>query len=462
MSFPLGIMDKDWYNLSIKESNIARLNIESCNISKIREGAFNTTLLSFLTSLRLVDLPITFFEDGTFIGLESLKILWLEKLKITSLSPMLFDSLHSLKHFIVADCNPQRMDVSNMTGREKRPHKKLQSIVFNNNNLGDTIGENTFLGILQLETINLDNNRIESIGPGVLNALPPSLKKLILSNNKLKVLPSGLANLLKTSSKIRIFLRNNPWKCDCNLQFLLYAMTTNHQNFDGKVVKCASPLKYAGKVLISIPYLCSSIDSDESGPVASQIHSNSIVSPTKTSADLSSEQLDISYPDVSIEKPQRNIRVEQSLNGEHSLFISEFPFDHYILGFENNEIIVEDSKFRQSSCIANDLALQTKNVRISLELKSDRVYKFCVMKKGSMETSPFNCVSLYTNPTKQENLSSFLRCRIAVTALWIIVAVIFLTFVIIKNFSTSSRRPAIKEKEENTNGSDSPAKEMYV
>lgn len=444
-------MSPKW--IVICRQKILHLRIEKSNITTISPETFESPVFSRLAILELADLRITSITGTSFTSLRFLEILKLEQLEIESIPSTLLESVPLLKNLFVFNCGLQLMNVSQMSN--STCSKRLTVIEFKKNNLGRTIGAGTFTGMHHLISLDLSANKIESIGYLALSALPETLEKLNLSNNNLKTMPMDLNALVRRASKpLRIILQNNPWECNCFLESFRYLLTDYHNIFDHQFIRCSSPPQYQSQLIASLSNFCRVYIATTAQPQA-MLGSSHLK--TAASIELACAIFSAPHPqqsNVTIKRPMQNIRVEKSVDGEYSLIISEMPSDHYLLGFENNEPIIEDSnKLRRSPRIPNEQSFETNNVRISPEVKADQIYQFCLMRKELTEMSPYSCVSFHTRLRVERNRLTC-ECFAMFTSLWVIgaaiaiIAGVFLTFVVVKTLSPSSIY-SVPEKNEN-------------
>ncbi|XP_069789813.1 platelet glycoprotein Ib beta chain isoform X2 [Narcine bancroftii] len=68
---------------------------------------------------------------------------------------------------------------------------------------------------------------------------PPATRQIQLSHNKLSTIPNGLFDSLRDLESVT--LDNNPWACDCNIQYLRSWLLKQDDKSQYKHLNCSSP-----------------------------------------------------------------------------------------------------------------------------------------------------------------------------------------------------------------------------
>ncbi|KAM9313240.1 leucine-rich repeat-containing protein 17 [Gastrophryne carolinensis] len=99
-----------------------------------------------------------------------------------------------------------------------------------------------FAEVSNLEILNLSNNGIEFIDPAAFSGLM-NLNELDLSGNKLINFQYGVLEDLYFLK--RLWLRDNPWRCDYHIHYLFYWLR-HHYNVNYNGLECKAPEEYKG------------------------------------------------------------------------------------------------------------------------------------------------------------------------------------------------------------------------
>uniref|UniRef100_H2YIZ3 LRRNT domain-containing protein n=1 Tax=Ciona savignyi TaxID=51511 RepID=H2YIZ3_CIOSA len=303
-SVPHGIPTNTWIlylqhnligNSPSLEANLAKLqNLQRLFIHSNRMTSFPANLPSSLKYISLTQNNIKFIGKTALSGLGNLKELHLDSNNITieGLSEDAFAPAVKLQELTLTQNSltliPTRLPPNLVSLRidENRINdvrvtslsslKKLIILDLSDNEISDSSFEPGSLQQLEsLRTIDLSGNRITNIPqlPGNITELLLSdnriqyvfasrsqdgefptrgdlqgyarLRKLDLSSNQLRSVEKGaFANLPST---ISVELHDNPWRCDCNLQYLKRWMTytTSVVRSSEGNIRCAAPAVFS-------------------------------------------------------------------------------------------------------------------------------------------------------------------------------------------------------------------------
>lgn len=177
-------------------------------IGTLANGAFS--LLEDLLRLDLSRNQISSLSEGFSQGLGSLRDLSLAENRLTSLDSSCFVHLDALQKL-----NLSHNAIETIKMRAFGSMSTLRQIQLDWNNL--TVLKNGIFSMLRnLEVLNVCHNQIDFLDIGVLSPLT-SLALLDLTYNNLSTIQFKTFLSLNTYST-HIMLKENPWKCDCDLQ----------------------------------------------------------------------------------------------------------------------------------------------------------------------------------------------------------------------------------------------------
>lgn len=238
------------------------LSIRNSGLSNI-----NNEVFAGMTVLKTLDLRynnLSAFSEDVFSGLDSLQDLYLSYNHFTTLLPNFFahlptlvhvqldgnrgfqfsssmfgnvENTSNLTHISCASCNIAEISAATealskvMTLRDLNlSSNRLTSLpprIFEANQRLETlrldncliknVSEGSFAGLIHLRKLNLSTNEIQNLPTGLFDVSKKSLRFVFLDSNALTTLDE---NLLEWSSLSELQLENNPWTCDCDIEWL--------------------------------------------------------------------------------------------------------------------------------------------------------------------------------------------------------------------------------------------------
>ena len=218
-------------------NNLIKLDLQANYIASIHPQAFNS--VSHLRDLDLQHNKLEVIEAGIFRGLNSLQTINLKNNHIISLEPGCMSSnsltmVNLIQNNILAIPKAFLVSVSSKELEVYLARNKITEIKMDD------------LNGVHLKSLSLVSNTIWSIEPYAF--VQSNIAMIDLEQNQLITLPSTVHSYLNASHVIR--LGNNPWSCDCNIQwlakFLKSHVTTSQQPV------CAKPDEFHGKKLSEI------------------------------------------------------------------------------------------------------------------------------------------------------------------------------------------------------------------
>ncbi|XP_041660891.1 leucine-rich repeat transmembrane protein FLRT2-like [Cheilinus undulatus] len=218
-------------------TRLEELHLDDNSISTVgvEEGAFREALslkLLFLTKNHLSSVPIGLPED--------LKELRLDENRIAVIAEEAFQNVTRLQRLL--------LDGNLLTDEGIAPGtfqdlSNLRELALGRNSL-------TFppplLPSQSLVKLSLQENQIDQIPVAAFAALN-RLEKLEISSNQLQTLTQGVFDGL--SSLKHLMVRNNPWRCDCGIKWVVVWLKALPSSINARGFVCSSPDKVRGMAI---------------------------------------------------------------------------------------------------------------------------------------------------------------------------------------------------------------------
>ncbi|XP_029281125.1 leucine-rich repeat transmembrane protein FLRT2 [Cottoperca gobio] len=241
--------------------NTRVLHLQENNIQTISKAAL--AQLTQLEELHLDDNSISTVgvEEGAFREAISLKLLFLTKNHLSSIPIGLPDDLKEL-----------RMDenrIAHIAEEAFQNVTRLQRLLLDGNLLTDEgIAPGTFQDLTTLRELALARNSLTfpppllpsqslvklSLQENQIDQIPVAafaelnrLEKLDISSNQLQTLTQGVFDGL--SSLKHLMVRNNPWRCDCAVKWVVVWLKTLPSSINARGFVCLSPEKVRGMAI---------------------------------------------------------------------------------------------------------------------------------------------------------------------------------------------------------------------
>lgn len=231
-------------NLSYK---IDELSIISSNLDSFEDEAFNSTTFNDLMDMTIngefpEETTLSFSNGRGFSGLKSL-----EKLEIMNyVSIHSNETLQGISHSLCA------LSITNIESTiflrslfGWTTFDKIKSLNITWNQFSSTMFSSILFTGLQesLKRLYMQNSRVTTINSGTFDNFI-NIEVINLQNNNIFSLPIGLFDNFLSNPKFKVYLGNNPWRCDMDICHLLPFINTENDN-----VTCASPPSLIGNIL---------------------------------------------------------------------------------------------------------------------------------------------------------------------------------------------------------------------
>ncbi|CAP30254.2 Protein CBR-LRON-7 [Caenorhabditis briggsae] len=277
-------------------TNLSNLDLSHNNLQSIKKAVFDN-IKDTLHRLDIGYNRIKSLPDGVFEGLSNLKTLFLDGNPIKEWKKEMFKGLDNLEKLSMDNCKLESLPADlfehlpklNTLSLRENPFDEIPSAVANKKSLKNVdmsatnlteIRDHAFAGDSDLEEINLermpylsavrdcgfcelsklkflmlnDNQKLIELHPnafGFIKSDPghkaAALTTLYLDNSNLNFISEHMIDY----DNLQLFkIGNNPWKCDCDTQFLLEEKFSFKQ--DSVAPKCASPAALQDKFLATV------------------------------------------------------------------------------------------------------------------------------------------------------------------------------------------------------------------
>lgn len=354
-------------------------------ITDIEPGAFNDCTFRGLTELVIRSTKVSILRKGVFEGASSLKKLVMQGNEfMRTIEPSTLDPLYQLEEIWMVK-QPEFGDLVNLTGYTHL--KNVRTLKLNSNNFTTSIVAETFKGCTSVESMNLSDSSIETIGIGTFDHMAETIRMLDLRENKLKHLPSKLLTPMLRPD-VQIFLSNNLWHCDCDA----LELQTWSTHYLGVIADC--------------PLLCDMPPSEK----MSYMSEVDLGSCEDASTEMTESTVENTYSTTSSQPPSYTESLECCSN------------DKYASGSLNLGIVYQYFTVKQVEMGAVLVEISAPDLSLSMVVISDKDHRqcrfdvtrqmtfdkldpnaahlFCLIRKTSDATSPLNCYPFHFDDTK--------------------------------------------------------------
>lgn len=385
-------------------------------ISEIKTDALNSPVFRNLEHLEIFYCPLRVLKNGSFNGLVRLKILSMKGLKLNMIMKNVLAVMPKLEGFIVDDCGPNKISLNNLFGVSKLHNLKIISI--QECNLSNTITNKTFSGVSSLTILALVFNRINSIAPNSFDLVLRTVETVYLGSNDLKTLPN---DIFKTFRKIKVFLKDNPWHCDCQMENIRTFQETNPNVILNDII-CFTPKQYEGVFLRNCPPLCKKALNIVIPnrpvilvpPVTAIEHQKIPVKIREDVTDRLKDKIDYmckiySSPHIKklikLSKPSHKIAPVNWI--ENQLYINTKSLSDDFKLVELNHIQSDDFDeivFNiEKACATYIKSNRISDIKFERKLEQNNAYRFCWTGTGSATIVPLDCVTLYSGSSESNS-----------------------------------------------------------
>lgn len=212
----------------------------------LSDRAFSPSgIYSRMKKLYLVNNNISTLRKATFRYLPSLRELSIQKNEIKQAERNLLEdvagTLQSLQFEENAIVNAKVLQ--NITGGRVLHNVKILSLRYNRIPIIDS---QLFSGVPGVVSLYLSNSHVNTVHIDAFEPISESIAQLLISDNDITTLPEGLFDKIIWNPSFILTIDNNPWHCDCNLEWMRDTMR-NHPSVNMERLICKSPEKNADK-----------------------------------------------------------------------------------------------------------------------------------------------------------------------------------------------------------------------
>ncbi|XP_050670433.1 uncharacterized protein LOC126969153 [Leptidea sinapis] len=197
--------------LSLIRTSVHELAIVGGNLQHIRPQAFINHFSSKIHTLILENIQITSWESDTFVGLSSLKQLYIKECKLINITSNALQAVGATLEFLDIKATSQ-WNPAYITGSTNLT--RLSVADFSLNPFYGSLGKSSFSSLRTCIALFLNSCKITALGMGTFDYLE-KIEMLYLNNNYLVTVPDGIfKNILHLSPSVT--LQDNFWHCDCS------------------------------------------------------------------------------------------------------------------------------------------------------------------------------------------------------------------------------------------------------
>lgn len=450
--------------LDIK-SKVLRLEIDS-NLERIEAGAFNHNIFSGTHTLTIKNSQIMKLES-VFAGLSSLTTLSFYGAQFQEIMGDAFSELANL-HTLNLEENEHTIRLENVTGSSL--YTNILSVSLRYNDIRSMPAQ-SFIGVPSLQNIFLQGSRIAYIDPQAFEDSGDNLRDVHLNDNLLSTVEPGVFPTALKKSSLHIYLEGNPFHCFCTdgmaeMQSLMNSGTTS-SNFPGEV-DCQSPPAQTGVLVkdasldchltttarvLSTPFV-STTTTPRTPPttvIGTPSHHTTLRTTPLFSDDpdgtTSDEVIHTRTPPLAvcpsnvdgtpiaeltiIQKSGHRFNLTEVDDGAVLVQVHPNAQDYVYLLWFMNTFLEYDSGVPCERSMACRAEMETSLLIENLTTNS--VYTFCMISVINPEVTPFECLSIYLQPSKFDQAWLTNRDR---PKAYTILAVIILTMFVLGVFLT--------------------------
>ncbi|XP_055604240.1 uncharacterized protein LOC129752492 [Uranotaenia lowii] len=247
---------RGWLDQDV-EVTVDKLEIRDSRIGVIPAESFDTGVLFGTTVLTLDKLDVSVLEANVFIGLTQLKELNLKYLPLTTihaevLAPIKFNLNTLMVEHSLFSVSPRPFTGTSTMDR-------LENVSLRFNSFGNVLEDDAFRMAPKLKSLYLSDSRIAYLSKRMIDSISNTIEQIHLENNHLNFVEDAALDSLNKG--VRIYLKGNPFHCDCSLLYLKSKLASDPEMFDEVV--CSQPPEHADQRVLEANF-CASTTPDGS------------------------------------------------------------------------------------------------------------------------------------------------------------------------------------------------------
>lgn len=231
-------------------ANTITLSLTGNHIPRLTEDSFPVRL-DYLAELNLPENRIEQVDPRVFDNLPRLRLLDLSNNRISNFSPDAFPENNTLQVLNLSRSVYNFSYVDVFCNLLKHGVPKLSNLSLANNDLV-IFPDDMFSSLSDLTVLDLRNNSLVSIKNVTFRNL--ALISLDLRSNALKELSNGTLKEFSQIPGLQLYLQENPWVCDCNIEDMVLWLQGSDIVVDKQNLTCAQPEKLRTNSLLQLKH----------------------------------------------------------------------------------------------------------------------------------------------------------------------------------------------------------------
>lgn len=414
-----------WLETNLQITELVIQDVKTIN--EIEANAFAGQAFKNLQALELINMRLDYFQKNMLNGLISLHTLHVTQMEFQFIEENCLAAVPHLRSILFEAISDQVIDVRNLTGTMTLD--LMQIVSLRENNLENSINENTFFGLSNIKSLFLTNSKICSIGSKSFDRIQRTIQLIDLRGNHLRTLPDGLLLQLLMRNDVKISLSKNRWRCNCDLVALRKLIISKPLQFeDVNEVKCSQPKELVEQAVASAWFCCQDADKSQYG---SCIGEDTEMHPVLTA-------IRCSYTEI----PNLHIKFKITKNLVDSQFIinlQDITSDLALVSFASANSTIKLFPYQSLRCWTH--------IKRTMKIKIDNIqnrFVFCFMNRTTANFFPLTCQTVhmlndnFSVIISGENLSFISYVLIAISVCVVTFILSVLIGVILKLFLMAS------------------------